>query len=495
MHEVHEVAEAVDDGLSDGRSARIQRDAARVNELAVDGFKGRAYQVFEDELIREAWPILRGMLRAGTLARIALKWCAERGLPFWIGPDDYALLRSDPAARDEILVDVVLRARVSFRLKALVEGGWNPNYKKGRGASCLTTYFVGQCIWEFRRVYTRWAKDRQDWAQVHALYDGSEEAAYANPGLFGPLLEAGHLSEPEAAVLSTNFEDILREQPPLTQAVIGMVVEGFVDTEIADALHMTHAAVRMRKTRFPRRCTTRPARGASGSPSSSTPRPAPATASSGVRRDRAAADVPDARAGHVHPLLQPGRPHRVRHRPPGQGPGGQGDRLGKRRGLQRHDAVRHRAGDRRAAGDVTGRHLRERGRAAQPHCAARRCPGSPVLSTSAASRAASADFPDPDAPISNTHRPRTSSRTTSASRREGDFIPADSCGGVALMPHTTHVGDDSRTSSRDARQKAENHHRPLQSPVRCARPGSRCGLRAAGCGLRGRTAASDGCAE
>jgi hypothetical protein len=250
MRVVHEVAEAVDDGLSDNRSARIQRDAARVSELAVDGFKGRAYQVFEDELIEEAWPILRGMLRAGTLARIALKWCAERGLPFWIGPDDYALLRSDPEARDEILVDVVLRARTSFRLKALVEGGWNPNYKQGRGASCLTTYFVGQCIWEFRRVYTRWAKNRQEWAKMHALYDGSEEAAHANPTLFGPLLEAGYLSEPEAAVLSTNFEDILREQPPLTQAVIGMVIEGFTDTDIADGLRLTHAAVRMRKARF-----------------------------------------------------------------------------------------------------------------------------------------------------------------------------------------------------------------------------------------------------
>ncbi|MFF0016225.1 hypothetical protein [Streptomyces sp. NPDC005374] len=196
MRGVHEVAEAVDDGMPDDRSARIQRDAARVSELAVDGFEGRAYQVFEDELIREAWPVLRGMLRAGTLARIALKWCAERGRPFWIGPDDYALLRSDADARDEILFEVVLRARVSFRLKALVAGGWNPNHKKERGASCLTTYFVGQCIWEFRRVYTRWAKNRQEWAQMHALYDGSEEAAHANPGLFGPLLEAGSLSEP-----------------------------------------------------------------------------------------------------------------------------------------------------------------------------------------------------------------------------------------------------------------------------------------------------------
>ncbi|MFD5848263.1 hypothetical protein [Streptomyces chartreusis] len=250
MRAVCEVAEAVDDGLHGDRSARIRRDAARVSELALDGFEGLAYKVFEDELCREVWPILRGMLREGRLARIALKWCAERGLPFWIHPDDFALLRGSREARDEILVDVVMRARVSFRRKALVRGGWNPDYQGGRGASCLATYFVGECIWEFRRVYTTWARNRQRWAEQHALYDGSEEAALANPKLFGSLLAAGYLSEPEAAVLSTNFEDILNEQPLVTQAVVRMTIDGYVDTEIADALNITHAAVRMRKTRF-----------------------------------------------------------------------------------------------------------------------------------------------------------------------------------------------------------------------------------------------------
>ncbi|MFJ3673936.1 hypothetical protein ACIPSE_46630 [Streptomyces sp. NPDC090106] len=250
MRAVHKVAEAVDNGLSDDRATRVMRDAARVRELALDGFKGQDYKSFEDDLISQAWPVLRGMLRNGSLPRIAMKWCTERGLPFWVSPDDYALLRSDPVARDEILVEVVLRVRTSFRRKALVDGEWDPNYKGGKGASCLTTYFVGKCIWEFRRVFTRWANERRDYAKMHALYDGSEETAHENPVLFGPLLEASMVSEPEAAVLSTDFEDILREQPALTQAVIAMVIEGYVDTEIADELHLTHAAVRMRKTRF-----------------------------------------------------------------------------------------------------------------------------------------------------------------------------------------------------------------------------------------------------
>ncbi|MFJ6706877.1 MULTISPECIES: hypothetical protein [unclassified Streptomyces] len=250
MRAEHEVAKAVDAALSGDRTARIQRDAARVEELAAGGFEGPAYKVFENDLCREAWPILRGMLREGTLARIALKWCKEMGRPFWVHPDDFALLRSSSEARDEILVDVLMRALVSFRRRALIERGWNPDFKGSRGPSSLTTYFVGQCIWEFRRVYTTWAKDRQEWADQHALYDGSEEAALNNPKLFGPLLEAGHLSEDDAARLTTNFEDILGEQPSVTQAVIRLTTQGYVDTEIAETLRITHSAVRMRKTRF-----------------------------------------------------------------------------------------------------------------------------------------------------------------------------------------------------------------------------------------------------
>ncbi|MEU9191129.1 hypothetical protein AB0D14_42900 [Streptomyces sp. NPDC048484] len=88
------------------------------------------------------------------------------------------------------------------------------------------------------------------WAAQHALYGGSEEAALDNPKLFDRLQEVSYLSEPEAAVLSTNCEDILNEQPVVTQAVIRRTVEGYVDAEIAYMLHITHAAVQMRKARF-----------------------------------------------------------------------------------------------------------------------------------------------------------------------------------------------------------------------------------------------------
>lgn len=105
-----EVAEAVDAELSGDRAARIERDAARIEELARSGFEGPAYEVFEIELYREAEPILRGMLRKGTLPRLAQKQCKRRGRTFFLHEDDMRLLRSSSSERDTVMVDVLAEA-------------------------------------------------------------------------------------------------------------------------------------------------------------------------------------------------------------------------------------------------------------------------------------------------------------------------------------------------------------------------------------------------
>ncbi|MBT2472816.1 response regulator transcription factor [Streptomyces sp. ISL-66] len=109
------------------------------------------------------------------------------------------------------------------------------------------TYFIGQCIWEFRRVYETWAKKQMAWTSIHLEYDFSDGSA---TGIAGLLQAPGYLAEPEAIVFATNFEDILAEQPPVTQAVVRLTVAGFTDTEIAERLKTTPGGVRNRKTLF-----------------------------------------------------------------------------------------------------------------------------------------------------------------------------------------------------------------------------------------------------
>lgn len=240
MNEEAGIDAAVSAVLSDDRAARIARDAERVEELAYYRFRGPVYEVFEIELYKEAEYILRGMLRSGSLARIALKQCKERGWKFFIQEDDMRLLRSDQAARDQVLLNVLADAMPKFLGDLKAGRGWRADYEGPGGACCLMTFFIGQCVWSFRRAYVRWAKDRVAWARQQIAVSDLRISA---------VLEAADY-EIESEVFGTAFEEILGELEPETQAVVQLTIMGFADTEIADRVRLKHGAVRMRKTRF-----------------------------------------------------------------------------------------------------------------------------------------------------------------------------------------------------------------------------------------------------
>ncbi|MFJ4633979.1 hypothetical protein [Streptomyces sp. NPDC088847] len=242
-----EINETVDAVLPGERATRIERDAARLEELALGGFEGPAYEVFENELCREAEPILLGMLRKGTLARLALKQCKTRGWKFFVHEDDMRLLHGSSVERDIIMVDVLTEAMRKFRRDLKGGRGWRADHAGPHGACCLMTYFIGQCVWVFRRAYVRWARQRVNWARLHTMYDFTEGAAN-QAGIRELLQDSGY--EIESEVFSTDFEDILDEQAPETQAVVRLTIMGFPDTEIAVLLNLTNTTVRKRRSRF-----------------------------------------------------------------------------------------------------------------------------------------------------------------------------------------------------------------------------------------------------
>ncbi|MGW2355164.1 RNA polymerase sigma factor [Actinacidiphila glaucinigra] len=237
------VEETVDAALPTDRALRIQQDAQQVEELRQCGFMGPAYEVFENDLCRRSMPILLGMLRNGTLARLTQQRFEDRRIPFFVSQDNARLLHSSAQDRDELVVDTLLRALQSFRRKALVKGEWSPAYRGPRGASCLTSFFIGQCIWEFRRVYLKWARSREELARYEASLMDVE-------AFFRVLKAPDHLADPETIVFGTKLIDLLAGHPPQTQAIIRLTVEGYHDTEIANALKITTGAVRTRRYRF-----------------------------------------------------------------------------------------------------------------------------------------------------------------------------------------------------------------------------------------------------
>ncbi|MGA5042071.1 hypothetical protein ACPCA8_34350 [Streptomyces capoamus] len=108
------------------------------------------------------------------------------------------------------------------------------------------TYFIGRCMWDFRRVYLHWARERERIAQV--------EAALLDPGAFFRLLTAlPHHSEPETILFSTSFMGLLDGRPAGRDQYRGASdLRGDQDGEIADRLKSKTGTVRTRRYRFRR---------------------------------------------------------------------------------------------------------------------------------------------------------------------------------------------------------------------------------------------------
>ncbi|MFG3721251.1 hypothetical protein ACGF8D_25960 [Streptomyces massasporeus] len=105
------------------------------------------------------------------------------------------------------------------------------------------TYFIGRCMWDSRRVYLRWVKERERIAQL--------EAALLDPEAFFRLLTAlPHHGEPETILFSGSFMELLAAQPAETRAVVRLTCDGYADGEIAERLKSTPGAVRTRRYRF-----------------------------------------------------------------------------------------------------------------------------------------------------------------------------------------------------------------------------------------------------
>ncbi|MET9725507.1 RNA polymerase sigma factor [Streptomyces zaomyceticus] len=232
--------------LTGEHAARVRVDAERIEQLAYHHYEGRAYKLFEEELYREVQPVVLGMLRNNSLPRLAQKHCARQGYDLFIHPDDLRVLKSDSTARDTVMVDMVMAALRKLQRDLQGGRGWRADHNGPQGASSLPSYFITVCTWMFGRAYQKWAHERLEWARQHAVYDFTESASGTG---IGRLLSAtDYVVDDE--VFGTDFEEILDEQAPETQAVVRLTVMGFEGAEIADKLNISHGAVRTRLTRF-----------------------------------------------------------------------------------------------------------------------------------------------------------------------------------------------------------------------------------------------------
>jgi len=129
-------------------------DRRLVEQLARDGFAGRRYELFENELAKYGVSVLRGWMATGTIFQRVAR------LGYRLHPTGRELeeLYRDSEVRDELATMTVALALPRFREQALVGKGW-----RYEGGASITTYFMGATLYAFPNEFRKWRNQREGW--------------------------------------------------------------------------------------------------------------------------------------------------------------------------------------------------------------------------------------------------------------------------------------------------------------------------------------------
>jgi DNA-directed RNA polymerase specialized sigma24 family protein len=195
---------------------RREADAELRNDLALEGFQGPGYELFQHELARYGLQVMLAWVGKGLI----FLQCAQKGIHGLRSEYDEDT-RLTPDDVEELASETVGRALKAFRRSALVGGGWTLD-----GGATLKTYFIGTCLYEFANTYRMWSGERRRWRQ-----GGDLEATLYNQAL---------VSTPEPAdiiVALDSLRAILRQIPSdRTRLVLALTADGYTHSEIADIL-------------------------------------------------------------------------------------------------------------------------------------------------------------------------------------------------------------------------------------------------------------------
>jgi DNA-directed RNA polymerase specialized sigma24 family protein len=222
----NELAATVEDLLAKEarRQERLAHDQEIVAALKLENFEGPAWEEFVEALVGYAYQFLLAWIRSGKMG----SRCREKGIflpagfvvPVPMGDDATQLV-------EDILADAVIRFEQLLR-----EGRWFPE-----GGATLTTYFVGQCIICFPKLYRDWRGQwPENWVSLTTLDE--ESARY---GL------AVHQVDPaDIAIAPMELGRTVAQFNERTVQALALQDLGYQVDEIAEVLGCSEKAVEMR---------------------------------------------------------------------------------------------------------------------------------------------------------------------------------------------------------------------------------------------------------
>ncbi|PPK60682.1 Homeodomain-like domain-containing protein [Actinokineospora auranticolor] len=198
-----------------------ESDLVLYNELALEGFEGRAWDRFAYELARYGYAVMMAWLKSGELfAQCKAKNCWPGSPPErWDDPDDRAGLAGD----------TVTTAIAAFKERALIAGGWTFD-----GGASLKTYFIGRCVFAFPNHYRKWATEQLNARLVRAAGPDTDSRGHD-----------GYVVDPaERALTKLRITAGIAAIPDeRTRAAVILQEAGYTYPEIAELLDVTPKAV------------------------------------------------------------------------------------------------------------------------------------------------------------------------------------------------------------------------------------------------------------
>jgi DNA-directed RNA polymerase specialized sigma24 family protein len=210
------------------RLARLEADKELVSRLERDGYKGESWRRFAHALAEYGIQVMRAWIRTGEIFRQCKRKRIGGQLSSWRARDEDDAL--------EIACEIVALALNAFRDKVLARAKWDPT----RGAN-LKTFFIGQCVYQFPRVYCQWLDEEQVVERMNAR--DLRDAVAPPPSLSIPTLVALRRELEALETLPLNDErnlEILREM-------------GFGHAEIAEIICVSKRSIESKLYRHKRR--------------------------------------------------------------------------------------------------------------------------------------------------------------------------------------------------------------------------------------------------
>jgi len=199
-------AEAVDRLVEDGRLYQV---------LSTQNFEGPGWERFQDALARYGLQVLMSWIHKGLIFRL----CRERGIP------TKRPVLIDAVGVDHLAYGTVAEAIHAFRERVLRRDKWTP-----AGGASLRTYFIGQCLFQFPRVYERWLREEQEWAAL----ERPTELAVLDPA-------PGPAEQAEVRLLLTTALAV--DGTRRLAKVLHLIDAGFGQAEVAERLGLTVGAI------------------------------------------------------------------------------------------------------------------------------------------------------------------------------------------------------------------------------------------------------------